>query len=60
MMNNAYVVLDPGNEMVFECSLDDLMEQVERQQLVNVSARELRSKWLQGQICPGSWVNLVM
>ena len=60
MMNNAYVVLDPGNKMVFECSLDDLMEQVERQQLVNVSARELRSKRLQGQICPGSWVNLVM
>ena len=40
------IIFYPCNEVVFKGSLDHLMEEIAREQLMNVGAREVAREWL--------------
>jgi hypothetical protein len=42
----GHVVHDPGDQMVFECTFNYLMQKIGRQQLVDVSPRKMVSERL--------------
>ena len=48
-MNENEIFVYPGDEMVFEGSFDDLMEEVGREKLVNIRSRKLMSKGLRSR-----------
>ena len=45
MLNNQ-VLIDPSDDMIFECSLDDLVEEVRRQKFMNIGTRKELCEWL--------------
>ena len=45
-MRNAQVLANPGDEVVLEGALDQLMEDVGGYKLVNICTRKICSKWL--------------
>lgn len=45
-MNENGVFIYPGDEVIFEGSLDDLMDEVGGEKLVNIRTRELMSEGL--------------
>lgn len=46
MLNNQ-VFIDPSDNMIFECSLDDLVKEVWRQEFMNIGTRkEFRERLL--------------
>lgn len=44
------IVLDPSDEVIFECTLDQLMEEIGSQELVDVRPREMMREWLKMRI----------
>ena len=46
-MSFLEILLDPGDQVVLECTLDCLMEEVGSKQFVNICTREAGCKWLQ-------------
>jgi len=49
-MRDGKIGLDPGHEMVFESSLDELMEDVWGNQLVDVCSWKIVCKWLDNYV----------
>ena len=49
LCGEANVLLHPVDEMVLECPLYQLMQDIGRQQLVDVRAREMMCEWLSGE-----------
>jgi len=45
-MHMEKVLLDPSNEMVLECALDELMEEVRGEKLIYVGVGEVTGEWL--------------
>lgn len=45
-MRSNQVILDPGNEVIFECALDHLMEKIGRNEFMNVCSRKIVGEWL--------------
>ena len=45
-MRSNEVILDPCNEVIFECTFDHLVEKVGRKELMNVRLGEIISEWL--------------
>ena len=40
-MHSNKVILDPHNEVIFECTFDHLMEKIRRKELMNVRSGEV-------------------
>lgn len=40
------ILTNPCNQMIFECSLDHLVEDVARKELMDIGTREIICKWL--------------
>jgi hypothetical protein len=45
-MGKYKIILYPSDEMVLECPLDYLMEEVRRKEFVNISPRKVICEWL--------------
>ena len=45
------IPIDPHNYVVFECPFDYLMEEVGRNQLMDVGSWEVVCKWLMNHLC---------
>jgi hypothetical protein len=40
------ILVNPHDNVIFECAFDHLMEQIRRQELMDVSSRKVVCKWL--------------
>jgi hypothetical protein len=49
-MRDTKVVLDPGDEVVLESSLDDLMKNVWGDQFMDIRSREVICEWLDNYV----------
>lgn len=43
------ILLNPGHKMVFKCPFDKLVEDIRRNEFVDVGAREVFREWLMYQ-----------